>query len=261
MSAPSVPLDSRVWRVGVPFKFKLSLAAKLLLLVLIPLAVVVGVTVPLVVNGMTRLENDTSLARLRDEVAIISQQFAKAESDLAMRAEALANDTLLAGAIDGPNTTGIQQNVQAALIRSGLDYLRVVDTAGGVLGREYSSPGLVIAGENQNVAPLTSSKVKTTRLLPTDQGWMLTAVQPITGRGDVVGTLLAGRLFDDRALSQLNFDRADPLLVFFDSAGNPHSHGGANLTGDLKEEFRVDRGLWTRATKGQTVLTTTTIEE
>ena len=118
MSAPSVPLESRVWRIGVPFNFRLSFAAKLLLLVLLPLAVVVGVTVPLVVNGMTRLENDSSLARLRDEVAIISQQFAKAESALALRADALANDPVLAGAINGQNATRIQRTVQEALIRS-----------------------------------------------------------------------------------------------------------------------------------------------
>ena len=261
MSAPSAPLESRVWRVGVPFKFRLSFAAKLLLLVLLPLAVVVGVTVPLVVNGMTRLENDTSLARLRDEVAIISQQFAKAESALTMQADALANDPVLAGIINRRDAAGIQQNVQAALIRSGLDYLRVSDVSGGVLAREYSSPGLVIADESQHVGPLTLTKVRTTRLLPTDQGWMLTAVQPITDRGNLVGTLLAGRLFDDRALSQLNFDRSDPLLVFFDAAGNPQVHGGTKLGGNLNDAFHVDRGLWTRAKQGQTVLTTTTIEE
>ena len=261
MSAPSVPLDSRVGRVGVPFKFRLSFAAKLLLLVLLPLAVVVGVTVPLVVNGMTRLENDTSLARLRDEVAIISQQFAKAESALALRADALASDPVWAGAINGRNATRIQLNVQAALIRSDLDYLRVSDIAGGVLGSEYSSPELVIADESQHVGPLTLSKVRTTRLLPTDQGWMLTAVQPITDRGNLVGTLLAGRLFDGRALSQLNFDRSDPLLVFFDAAGNPQGHGGTKLGSNLKEAFHVDRGLLARAKRGQTVLTTTTIEE
>ena len=112
MSAPSVPLESRVWRVGVPFKFRLSFAAKLLLLVLLPLAVVVGVTVPLVVNGLTRLENDTSLARLHDEVAIISQQFAKAESALTLRADALANDPVLAGVINRRDAAGIQQNAK-----------------------------------------------------------------------------------------------------------------------------------------------------
>ena len=136
MSAPSAPLESRVWRVGVPFKFRLSFAAKLLLLVLLPLAVVVGVTVPLVVNGMTRLENDTSLARLRDEVAIISQQFAKAESALTMQADALANDPVLAGIINRRDAAGIQQNIKAALIRAGLDYLRVSDVSGGGVARE-----------------------------------------------------------------------------------------------------------------------------
>ena len=139
MSAPSVPLESRVWRVGVPFKFRLSFSANLLLLALLPLAVVVGVTVPLVANGMTRLENDTSLARLRDEVAIISQQFTKAESALVLRSGALANDPTVTGAINRQDAIGMQQQVQAALIRSDLDYLRVSDIAGGILGRQYSS--------------------------------------------------------------------------------------------------------------------------
>ena len=261
MSAPSVPLDSRVWRIGVPVKFRLSFAAKLLLLVLLPLAVVVGVTVPLVVNGMTRLENDTSLARLRDDVAIVSQQFAKAESALAMRAEALANDPVLAGAINRRDAVEIQQNVQAALIRSDLHYLRVSEKSGRVLGREYSSPGLVIEGESQHVGPLGLLRVSTTRLLPTDQGWMLTAVQPITDRGNLVGTLLAGRLFDGRALSQLNFDRPDPLLVFIGAAGNPQVHGDTKRGSILEQAFNVDRGLWNRAKQGQTVITTATIEE
>ena len=173
---------------------RLSLATKLLLLVLIPLAVVLGVTVALVINALGQLESDTSIARLQDEVAVISQEFAKMEADLELRALGLSNE-------------------------------------------------------------------RATRLLPTSQGWLLSVVQRIDINGNVAGAVSVGRLLNDRALSELNFNRPDLLLVFFDAQGQANAVAESNVQKELVRSAANDRRLWTRANRGQTVVGTTNVEK
>ena len=73
----------------------LPLLAKLLLAMSFPIMVVLAVTMPLTVNGLTQLERDTSTARLREEVKILSQQFGHIEADLVTDVTRLTSNPLL----------------------------------------------------------------------------------------------------------------------------------------------------------------------
>ena len=242
------------WRPANAFT-RLSLATKLLLLVLLPLAVVLGVTVALVINALGRLESDTSIARLRDEVAVISQQFAKAESDLVLRASSLAEDPNILDAMQraGPDINNL---LRSAVIRSNLDYLEVVDENGRAIGKVQPDRSLLSNGEVEELRSLGLSNEKATRLLPTGQGWLLTVVQPVKIDGNVAGALSAGRLLDGRALSELNFNRPDLLLVFFDSQGRANAVAGSSFRGELVQSVADNPRLWSRASRGQTVVGT-----
>jgi hypothetical protein len=52
---------------------RFSLSTKLVLLVVLPLALTLAVTLPMTGNGLNRLESKTSADRLDEEVQIINQ--------------------------------------------------------------------------------------------------------------------------------------------------------------------------------------------
>jgi sensor domain CHASE-containing protein len=237
---------------------RLSLATKLLLLVLIPLAVVLGVTVALLINALGRVESDTSNARLRDEVAVISQQFAKVERDLELRASSLARDPAILNAVKG-DTAGIDSLLLSASIRASLNHLELVDTNGTTIGRAQPDGSLFPSTEVGELHTLGLNDEKTSRLLPAGEGWVLTVVQPVKIGGNVAGALSAGRLLDDRALSEINFNRPDLLLVFFDSQGRANAVAGGSAERELVQSVADNRRLWTRAGNGQTVVGTANV--
>lgn len=237
---------------------RLSLATKLLLLVLIPLAVVLGVTVALVINALGRLESDTSIARLRDEVAVISQQFAKVEGDLELRASSLAHDPAIVNAVKG-DAAGVDSLLLSASIRASLNHLELVDTEGMTIGRAQPDGSLFPSTVVGELHTLGLTDEKTSRLLPAGEGWVLTVVQPVKIGGNVAGALSAGRLLDDRALSEINFNRPDLLLVFFDSQGRANAVAGGSAQRELVQSVADNRHLWTRAGNGQTVVGTANV--
>lgn len=186
----------------------------------------------LVINALGRLESDTSIARLQDEVAVISQQFDKLEADLELRATSLAQDSAILNAIQR-DTSGIDNLLLSAAIRADLNHLALVDADGVTLGRAQPNPNVFSSEEIGKLRTLGLTGGKATTLLPTGQGWVLTVVQPVKIGGNVVGALTAGRILDNRALSKLNFNRADLLLVFFDAQGRANAAAGSSVQGKL----------------------------
>lgn len=186
----------------------------------------------LVINALGRLESDTSIARLRDEVAVISQQFAKVEGDLELRASSLAHDPAILNAVKG-DAAGIDSLLLSASIRASLNHLELVDTDGTTIGRAQPDGSLFPSTEVGELHTLGLAGEKTSRLLPAGEGWVLTVVQPVKIGGNVAGALSAGRLLDDRALSEINFNRPDLLLVFFDSQGRANAVAGGSAERQL----------------------------
>jgi signal transduction histidine kinase len=236
------------------------LATKLLLLVLLPLAVVLGITVALVINALGQLESDTSIARLQDEVAVISQEFAKVELDLELRATGLAHDSAILNAVQ-QGTAGIDSLLLSMAIRANLNHLELVDADGLTVGRAQPNRSLLSIEDAEGLRALGLSDDRATRLLPTSQGWLLTVVQQININGTVVGSVSAGRLLNDRALSELNFNRPGLLLVFFDSQGQVNAVAESNIQEELIRSAANDRRLWTRASRGQIVVGTASVGE
>ena len=212
----------------------------------------------LVINALGRLESDTSIARLRDEVAVISQQFAKVEGDLELRASSLAHDPAILNAVKG-DAAGIDSLLLSASIRASLNHLELVDTAGMTIGRAQPDGSLFPSTVVGELHTLGLTGEKTSRLLPAGKGWVLTVVQPVKIGGNVAGALSAGRLLDDRALSEINFNRPDLLLVFFDSQGRANAVAGGSAQRELVQSVADNRRLWTRAGNGQTVVGTANV--
>jgi signal transduction histidine kinase len=237
---------------------RLSLATKLLLLVLLPLAVVMGVTVALVINALGQLESDTSIARLQDEVAVISQQFARIVADLELRSTSLSRDPSIVDAIEN-DAAGINSFLLSTAIRANMSHLELVDADGSTVGRAQPDRITFTAGEIEKLHSLGLSGDRTTRLLPTGQGWALTVIQPVKTGGAVVGALSVSRLLNGRALSELNFNRADLLLMFFDSQGKVNAVAENSIEDELVQSATDDQRLWDRANKGQIVVGTTSI--
>ena len=217
----------------------LPLLAKLLVISLLPLLTMLSVTVPLSANSLNRMENSTSTARLRDEVRIVNEQIAELETSLIMDAHGLASDPLLIQALERNNKAMLATILITERSRLGLSHLQMVDASGQVIGREHHGHGSVSGDEFKRLHELGLLEIQTTKLTSSATGWLLTAVRPIKSRNDLLGALSIGRLLDKRALSKLNFDRADPLLVLLDGQGNITAASNTD-TSDSAQATRSD---------------------
>ena len=92
----SLVLDGRLFSIVND----LPLIAKLLLVVLVPIIVILGVILPLTVNGLDQMEANTNIARLEDEVRVIGQQFAQVEANLINEASNLTSNPALLDAVE-----------------------------------------------------------------------------------------------------------------------------------------------------------------
>jgi signal transduction histidine kinase len=232
----------------------LPIATKLLLLVLVPLAITLVVTLVLTITGLSRLNADTSTAKLLEEQQIINHEFAQLEANLLVNIGRLSSDTALFEAVQRGDAGAVQGLLLATVVRSPeLSHLQVVDLEGQTLGAK----GAFEVGDT----PLELDKfnrlgligIEATDLVPTDQGWLLSIVRPLKSpAGPVVGALSVGRLLDASTLFVLNFERTNPRLVLFDAQGQISAVSGGNSENDVKDNVVVDRALWEQASQGET---------
>ena len=148
----------------------------------------------------------------------------------------------------------------SAAIRANLNHLELVDANGATLGRAQPDGIIFPSQEGDNLHALGLTGGKATTLVPTGEGWVLAVVRPVKAGGDVAGSLTAGRLLDNRALSEINFNRPDLLLVFFDSEERANAAAGNTAQGKLVFSIADNRRLLTRAAGGQIVVGTASVE-
>jgi GAF domain-containing protein/HAMP domain-containing protein len=260
----------------------LPVAGKLLVLVLIPLGITFGVTLLLIVNGLNQLESDTSTTRLMQEERVISREFTQLQNELSAEAARLATDSAVLEAAQ----RGDQDTIAGLLFRTTiqsphLSHAQIVDGTGQSLGIKGKFEVQGETPELERLNKLGLLRVATTELVPTDQGWLLTVVQPLTPpTGQVAGVLTLGTLLNEPTLYELNFGRTDPRVVLFDAEGNlsaisqHHLKGSIDVTGaecqachqdpaalsTLKgtmvsaSQFASDNNLWEQALSGQVAL-------
>lgn len=231
------------------------IAGKLLVLVLVPLGLTLATTLTLILTGLNRLEAETSIEALQQDVSVIHQQFADVETHLLQTADELTANPLLLEAVQRDDRPTLQRLLLSASIRSGLSYLEVVDTEGQVVvtnrnfGLDETPPELKRL-HKLGLLQITDA----VELVPTPSGWLMATVRPVKLQsGEVYGALAVGRLLDSSFLAALNFKRTNPILVVFDGEGNLINASETEAESNLAKSFEVDRGLWAGAANGETL--------
>jgi putative methionine-R-sulfoxide reductase with GAF domain len=226
------------------------IASKLLVLVLVPIGIVLVVILSLTIVGLNRLEAETSTKTLQEDVHILDHQFAFQQTSLQNDASQLTNDLNLSSAVEKSDADALRGIMLSAAARSGFSYLQILDENGRVLSSIQSLDLDEASADLKQLNSLGLLEIEAIRLVPTSKGWLLTIVRPIKSQAGLVGVLSAGRILDSSALTDANFERANPRLVLLDSQGNVNAASG-EVTENLEDVFSVDPGLWSQAQLGE----------
>jgi putative methionine-R-sulfoxide reductase with GAF domain len=235
------------------------IAGKLLLLVLALVGIVLIAILALTVNGLNRLEADTSTNLLLEEARITSQRFAEQQNNLKISATQLTIDPTLLDAVERSDEAVLKNILLSASARSGFSHLQIVGTDGQTLGLIQTSDLTAASADIKRLNSLGLLSIEATRLVSTPNGWLLTYVSPIKSQTGLVGVLSVGRLLDASALTGLNFERTNPRLVVFDTQGNISAISESETQGSLEGAFTVEHDLWAQALAGKTVLSQASI--
>ncbi len=149
----------------IPVLGDLSFSTKLILLVAVPLAMTLAVTLPQTVTGLNRLASVIAEERLAEEVTIIDQQFRHFEAVLNDAADSIAADPNLLNAVRGSNNSIIASSLLAKGTQLGLQFLQVVDAKGKVLGQEHTYAGNLNHSEILNQPRLGLAELEVVRIV------------------------------------------------------------------------------------------------
>ena len=189
-----------------------SLSTKLTLLVVIPLALTLAVTLPLTFTGLNQLSSVTSNEKLDDEILLVDKHLKLFVDDLERASLALSGDPILMVATRESNSLVVRSLLHEARMRFSLQHLEVVDVNGLNLGHEHRSGMEVNQQEINQLKALGMSELQTTKMVQTPLGWFLVSVRPIKDGANFVGSIAVGKLIDSNSLAEMNFERSDPVF-------------------------------------------------
>ena len=209
-----------VSRPGIPILGDLCFSTKLILLVVVPLAITLAVTLPLTVTGLNRLASVIATERLSEEVAIIEQQFQHFEEELNAEADDIAQNPNFLAAVRGGDRSVTVSSLVATRAHLGMQHVQVVDADGAVIVDLQQHNEIFNQSEIRDLQQLGLAGFKSAGLVHASSGWLLTVVRPLDDSSGIIGAVTVGKLIDSEALAQLNFSRPDPMLMVFDEGGN-----------------------------------------
>ena len=243
----------------------LPLFSKLLGVIFLPLVIMLSVTLIWTVNSLNRLEADVSASRLRDEINVFNQQFARLEADLNMVARRLSTDPSVIKAMEQTDQNLLNATLISERSRLGLGHLQIVDALGKTFGVEHHGHWPGYDDSIEQLHGLGLLEINDAGLISNGDEWMLVVVQPIKTATELLGALSVGFVLDRQALSELNFDRTDRSWMIFDEQVLVNALSGSYLgrydRGSETEALHVeDHQLLARANDQQIELTTTEID-
>lgn len=221
----------------------LPILAKIYGVILLPLVLMLLVSLPWTAKSLSRMEDATNSARLRDEIKVIEQRFAQLDSDLHRDAQRLASDPKLLLALESGDEALMNSTLIAERARLAVSHLEMVDANGQSIGVEHHGYAMSNQHMFDQLHDLGRLEIRATRLLPTRTGALLVVVEPIKSSADLLGALSIGRLLDGPGLSLLNLERANPVLVLFDEQGRVNATSDANLQQELDSSGRMGTDL------------------
>ena len=238
----------------------LSLSTKLTLLLLLPMALMLVVALPLTVTGLNRLASVTGAERLQEEIRIIEEQFQHFEDQLNGAADDIARNPILLTAVRESDRPIIVSNLLSASIRLDLQHLEIFDENGTKLGYGYRFDRGLDSRAIGDLNALGLAELETTRIVSTQEGWLLTAVRALKDSRGYIGSVSVGRLIDVDALSELNFGRSDPLLLIVGDDGEVVSASHLSSEAAMPSPITLDLELVKAARSGQIAVGSATID-
>ncbi|MBC8279234.1 MAG: HAMP domain-containing protein [Chloroflexi bacterium] len=193
------------------------MSTKLTLLVVIPLALTLAVTLPLTVTGLNQLASVTSTERLEDEILLVDEHLKLFGDDLERVAEELSENLVLLEAVKNSDSLTVRSVLHQSRMGYSLQHLEVVDRSGLNLGHEHQI-GMDVDQEKLNeLKALGMSELQTTKTVQTPAGWFLVSVRPLKDESNFIGSIAVGKLIDSDALAAMNFGRSDPILALLNN--------------------------------------------
>ena len=168
------------WYAGPSFEFprvhthkNLSLSTKLVLLVVIPLALTMAVTLPLTVTGLDKLASVTSAERLEDQILLVEKHLRLFQADIERAASEMARDPALLAAVQESNNQEIDSILLGSRALLRMQHLEVVDGDGSMLGHVHHAGDHAGEQAGLHLPALTGAKVGPTKREETSYGWFL----------------------------------------------------------------------------------------
>lgn len=197
----------------IPILANISLSTKLILLVVIPLALTLVVTLLLAVTGLNRLASMTSTERLQDEILLVDKHFELLEKEIERAADDIAQDPAFLAMVRGSDQLGTRSIVLSSLVNLGLQHLEVFDRNGVSFGHEHHSTMEPGSNTLMELNAIEVGEIETTKLLQTPNGWFFVSLRSLNDSEGYLGRIVAGKLVDFDALTELNSGRSDPVLT------------------------------------------------
>ena len=236
----------------IPILANISLSTKLILLVVIPLALTLVVTLLLTVTGLNRLASMTSTERLQDEIFLVDKHFELLEKEIERAADDIAQDPAFLAMVGGSDHLGTRSIVLFSLVNLGLQHLEVFDRNGVSFGHEHHST--IELGSNilMELNAIGVGEIET-KLLQTPNGWLFVSLRSLNDSEGYLGRIVAGKLVDFDALTELNFGRSDPVLTLLGEDDQVIATSFQANANDLESPITTDPEYVGVARKGQTV--------
>jgi len=232
----------------------LPMSAKLVGLVLLPLAAILTMIAVQAAIAINRMDSETTTLLLQEEARVIGQEWVENETVITAETAHLASDATLISAVQRRDPDAAQSVMLTHLSQSHLDYIQVVDQTGAPLGQAQKITLADPEGQLRQFVTLGTIGFQTARLIPTPQGWLIAVVWPLQGPTGLVGAVVAGQLIDDAFLYELNWQRNDPLVMVLDAQGQISAITHPPDRPVHVEAIIPDPQLVTAASRGQTRL-------
>lgn len=236
-------------RIALSTLRNIPIAAKLLLLVIVPLALSLAVTLLYTINRLQYQEIQMVTDHMNQESSIVKQQIKQTERALTLRADAMSSDPAFTDAMLNNNQTYLQSRFGILIENINLSHIQAMDKTGNILTTEHSP---VFANTSIDLASLhqqAQTQDSVTSMISTSQGWLLVVVHSVIQDGDMIGTLSIGRLLDNATLYAINFQRTNPTIFLLDEQGAINAFASPD-TEQVRPTIDINQTLWEQAQQG-----------
>jgi hypothetical protein len=105
-----------------------------------------------------------------------------------------------------------------------------------------------------HISEMNNTDNKRTEMIASPDGWFLVSVSALMADHGAIGSVSVGKLIDARALSEMNFDRPDPLIGLLDDDSEVVAASLLSSAGSNEISIAPDREYVEAAESGVTLI-------